>query len=199
VNSLQSRGLNVLPARYGVFDLETKFSAQEVGGWNRADRMGMSVGVVYDSKLDGYTTYLEDDTADMIEHLRSLDLVIGFNNKRFDNQVLSAYTACDLYRLPTLDILEEVYTRLSYRLSLDRLAEHTLGHRKSADGLQALKWYKEGKIEEIVSYCKKDVELTRNLLLHDLEHGYLLFKNKAGAVVRLPLHLDKAVLKRTAG
>ncbi|MEE4167037.1 MAG: DEAD/DEAH box helicase, partial [Desulfocapsaceae bacterium] len=70
VNSLQPRGLDVLPVRYGVFDLETKFSAQEVGGWNRADRMGMSVGVVYDSQLDGYTTYLEDDTADMIEHLR---------------------------------------------------------------------------------------------------------------------------------
>ena len=192
-------GLDTLPARYGVFDLETKFSAQEVGGWNRADRMGMSVGVVYDSQLDGYTTYLEEDIAEMIEHLHCLDLVIGFNNKRFDNQVLSAYTGCDLYRLPTLDILEEVYRRLSYRLSLDRLAEHTLGHRKSADGLQALQWYKEGKISEIVSYCKKDVELTRNLFLHELEHGYLLFRNKAGSIVRLPLHLDKVVLKKTAG
>ncbi len=194
----QPSGLDTLPARYGVFDLETKYSAQEVGGWNRADRMGMSVGVVYDSQLDGYTTYLEEDSTEMIEHLHRLDLIVGFNNKRFDNQVLSAYTTCDLYRLPTLDILEEVYRRLSYRLSLDRLAEHTLGHRKTSDGLQALQWYKEGKITEIISYCKKDVELTKNLFLHELEHGYLLFKNKAGAVVRLPLRLDKVVLKRTA-
>lgn len=191
-------GLETLPARYGVFDLETKFSAAEVGGWNRADRMGMSVGVIYDSELDGYTTYLEDDVSEMIEHLRSLDLVVGFNNKRFDNQVLSAYTQIDLYGLPTVDILEEVYTRLSYRLSLDRLAEHTLGVSKTADGLQALQWFKEGKIAEIVKYCKKDVELTRNLFLHELEHGFLLFKNKAGSIVRLPLRLDKVVLARTA-
>ena len=192
-----SAGLESLPARYGVFDLETKFSAEEVGGWNRADRMGMSVGVIYDSELDGYTTYLEDDVSEMIEHLCSLDLVVGFNNKRFDNQVLSAYTQVDLYGLPTVDILEEVYTRLSYRLSLDRLAEHTLGTSKTSDGLQALKWFKEGKIAQIVKYCKKDVELTRNLFLHELEHGFLLFKNKAGSIVRLPLRLDKVVLART--
>ena len=190
-------GLDTLPGRYGVFDLETKFSAQEVGGWSRADRMGMSVGVIYDSELNGYTTYLEDDISEMVEHLRSLDLVVGFNNKRFDNQVLSAYTQFDLYQLPTVDILEEVYTRLSYRLSLDRLAEHTLGSCKTSDGLQALRWFKEGKIAEIVEYCKKDVELTRNLFLHELEHGFLLFKNKAGSIVRLPLRLDKVVLART--
>ncbi len=190
-------GLDTLPARYGVFDLETKFSAQEVGGWSHADRMGMSVGVVYDSALDGYTTYLENEVPEMIDHLRSLDLVVGFNNKRFDNQVLSAYSQFDLYKIPTIDILEEVYKRLSYRLSLDRLAEHTLGTHKTSDGLQALQWYKEGNITEIVTYCKKDVELTKNLFLHELEHGYLLFKNKAGALVRLPLKLDMVVLERT--
>lgn len=157
----------------------------------------MSVGVIYDSELDGYTTYLEDDISEMIEHLCSLDLVVGFNNKRFDNQVLSAYTQFNLYQLPTVDILEEVYTRLSYRLSLDRLAEHTLGSCKTSDGLQALRWFKEGKIAEIIEYCKKDVELTRNLFLHELEHGFLLFKNKAGSIVRLPLQLDKVVLERT--
>jgi len=187
-------GLDVLPPRYGVFDLETKLSAQEVGGWNRADRMGMSVGVIYDSELDGYTTYLEDDSGEMVEHLRRLDLIVGFNNRRFDNQVLSAYTQYDLNQLPTVDLLEEVYRKLSYRLSLDRLAEHTLGAVKTSDGLQALKWYKQGNIKKIVEYCKKDVELTKNLFLHALEHGHLLFKNKAGNIVRLPLNIDQAVL-----
>ena len=196
VQQKRPRGLDTLPPRYGVFDLETKYSAQEVGGWHRADRMGMSVGVIYDSAIDGYTTYLEEDAAELVNHLFQLDLVVGFNNKRFDYQVLSAYTGHDLTILPTLDILEEVHARLSYRLSLDRLAEHTLGHVKTADGLQALKWYKEGKITEIVNYCRADVELTRNLLLHELEHGYLLFKNKAGDIVRLPLNLDQKISSR---
>ena len=82
---------------------------------------------------------------------------------------------------------------MSHRLSLDRLAEHTLGTKKSADGMQALKWYKEGKIREICEYCRQDVEITKNLFLHGLENGHLLFKNKAGNIVRLPLSLEKTV------
>jgi DEAD/DEAH box helicase domain-containing protein len=186
-------GIEALPSHYCVFDLETKFSAQEVGGWGRADRMGMSVGVVFDSELDGHVTYLEEDAAQMVEHLSNCQLIIGFNNKRFDNQVLSAYSDINLHEHASLDLLEEIHTRLGYRLSLGRLAEQTLGAAKSADGLQALKWYKEGKIKEIVYYCKKDVEITRDLLLFGLENGFLLFKNKAGSIVRLPLSLDARI------
>jgi DEAD/DEAH box helicase domain-containing protein len=181
------------PERYGVFDVETKRSAAEVGGWHRSERMGISVAVLYDAATDRYRTYLEKDIPVMIKDLQKLDLVIGFNNKRFDNQVLSAYTVFNLASLPTLDIMEKVYNRLGYRLSLDRLAEHTLGVKKTADGLQALKWYKEGKIQEIADYCQQDVKITRDLFLFGLKNRYLLFKNKAGSIVRLPV--DFSVLE----
>ncbi|MBE9520448.1 MAG: DEAD/DEAH box helicase, partial [Proteobacteria bacterium] len=175
------------PERYGVFDVETKRSAAEVGGWHRSERMGISVAVLYDAASDTYKTYLEKDIPEMVKDLQELDLVIGFNNKRFDNQVLSAYTIFNLASLPTLDIMEKVYERLGYRLSLDRLAEHTLGVKKTADGLQALKWYKEGKIQQIADYCRHDVKITRDLYLYGLKNRYLLFKNKAGSIVRLPV------------
>lgn len=188
-----SAGRAALPARYGVFDLETMRSAEEVGGWNRADQMGVSVAVVYDSVLDGCVTYLEHEIPNLIRHLQELDLVVGFNNKRFDNVVLAGYTAADLHLLPTLDILEQVANHLGYRLSLDRLAEHTLGVKKSADGLQALAWFKEGRIDLIQKYCRNDVEITRDLLHFALENGFLLFQNKAGKIVRLPLDLEKPI------
>jgi len=175
------------PPRYGVFDLETKRSAAEVGGWHRAARMGLSVGVLYDSQLDEYRTYLEQDIPALVRHLQQLDLVVGFNIKRFDNRVLSAYTSYNLNGLPTLDILEEITTRLGYRLSLDRLAENTLGVKKSGDGLQALQWYKDGCMADLIDYCRRDVEITRDLYLFGLEKRYLLFRNKAGNVVRLPV------------
>jgi DEAD/DEAH box helicase domain-containing protein len=196
----EKRGLDVLPAHYGVFDLETIRSADEVGGWQRAEKMGISVAVVYDSQLDGYVIYLEDEIDRLVDHLAGLDLIVGFNNKRFDNRVLSGYSTVQLDALPTIDLLEEVSNHLGYRLSLDRLAEHTLGTKKTADGMQALKWYKEGKIREICEYCRQDVEITKNLFQHGLENGHLLFKNKAGSTVRLPLSLEKSVcmeLKRT--
>ena len=175
------------PARYGVFDVETQRSAVEVGGWHRADRMGISVAVLYDSALDSFKTYLEKDIPELISDLQTFDLVVGFNNKRFDNKVLSAYSLFNLASLPTLDIMEVITNRLGYRLSLDRLAEHTLGVKKSADGLRALQWYKEGKIDDIINYCLQDVRITRDLFLFGLKNRYLLFKNKAGSIVRLPV------------
>lgn len=184
-----------VPTRYGVFDLETCRSAEEVGGWRNAHRMGVSVGIIYDGERDEFCTYLEDEVEELIAHLCSLDLIIGFNNKRFDNQVLSAYTTIDLAALPSLDLLEEVHRVLGYRLSLNRLAEVTLEAEKTADGLQALKWYKEGKIDLIRKYCREDVKLTRDLFWHAVEEGHLLFANKAGKEVRLPLSLGPRIQK----
>jgi DEAD/DEAH box helicase domain-containing protein len=183
----------ILPARYGVFDVETRKSAQEVGGWHRAERMGISVAVLYDSEHDQYLSYEEHEIDRLIERLFSLDLVIGFNNKRFDNRVLSAYTARHLGTLPTLDILEEIYRQLGYRLSLDRLAEHTLGVKKEGNGLLALQWFAEGRMDLLTSYCRKDVEITRDILHFGLDNNHLLFRNKAGMVVRLPVDFHRRI------
>ncbi len=165
-------GLSVLPPAWGVFDLETARSADEVGGWNRADLMGVSVGVVYDFRSDSFVSYFE--------------LVVGFNNKRFDNQVLRGYTRDSLDRLPSLDLLEEVQKKLGFRLKLDNLAAATLGATKSGDGLQALQWYREGRVERIEKYCRQDVKITRDLFLHGLEKGWLLFTDKDRKKVHTP-------------
>jgi DEAD/DEAH box helicase domain-containing protein len=180
----QNHPVKTLPS-YGVMDIETQLSAQEVGGWHRADLMRVSCAVLYDSITENYEEFLEKDMDALMERLDSLDLIIGFNLKRFDYKVLSAYTSLDFWSLNTLDILEDVHKRLGYRLSLAHLANVTLGTSKSADGLQALRWWKEGKIKEIVEYCKKDVEITKDMFLYGYNKGHLLFKNKAGKVVRL--------------
>jgi hypothetical protein len=166
--------------RYGVFDVETKFSAKEVGGWQNAHKMGVSIAVLYDSATDEYLTYREEEVPVMIERMQALDLVIGFNNKRFDNKVLSAYTTMNLNDLPTLDLLQAA----GGRSGLDNFACHTLGAGKSGDGMDALRWFKEGKFDKIAHYCQKDVELTKGLYEHALSEGYLLYENKKGNVVR---------------
>ena len=172
---------------FGVFDIETQLSAREVGGWHRADLMRVSCIVLYDSKDRVFHEYLEAQVEDLIAHLQRLDLVIGFNIKKFDYRVLKGYSDFDFHSLPTLDLLENVHARLGFRLSLDHLAKETLGTPKSADGLQALRWWKQGKIREIVDYCTKDVEITRDLYLFGHGHRYLVFKNKAGQTVRVPV------------
>lgn len=175
------------PARYGVLDVETRRAAAEVGGWGNAHKMGISVAVLYDSGLDDFLTYRQEELPALYEALARLDLIVGFNILRFDYKVLAGASPFDHRKLPTLDILERVHARLGYRLSLDGLAKATLGTQKSASGLDALTWWKEGRLDEITSYCKQDVAVTRDLYLFGRDNKYLLFTNKAGKVVRLPV------------
>ncbi len=173
--------------RYAVLDLETRRSAQEVGGWHRADLMGVSCVVVYDSVTEACRDYLQEDVPRLVGDLVEYDLVVGFNILRFDYAVLGGLSRFDFKTLPTLDLLSDIHTALGYRLSLEHLARETLGSAKSASGLQALEWWKEGRIGDIISYCRQDVAVTRDLFLFGVRHGHLLFRNKAEKIVRVPV------------
>nr|WP_320192818.1 DEAD/DEAH box helicase [uncultured Desulfobacter sp.] len=177
----------ISPQRYAVLDIETRRSAKQVGGWHKADRMGVSCAVLYDSLEKDFLVYYQEDMEKLVERLGQMDLIIGFNITRFDYKVLSGLSRFNFHNLPTLDILTKVHDRLGYRLSLDHLAGQTLGLEKSADGLLALKWWQEGRLDLIVDYCTQDVRVTHELYTYGRDHGYLLFKNKAGHQVRIPV------------
>lgn len=172
---------------FTVLDIETRRSAKEVGGWHKARYMGVSCAVLYDSKQDQFNEYRQEDVPQLCHDLKQSDLVIGFNIIGFDYKVLTGLSDFDFYSLPTLDILIKVHERLGYRLSLDHLASQTMGSKKSADGLMALKWWKEGKLEKIAKYCRQDVKITRDLYLYGKKYNYLVFKNKADQQVRVPV------------
>jgi DEAD/DEAH box helicase domain-containing protein len=169
------------------FDLETQRLAEEVGGWGNIHLMRLAVGVVYDKGSNGFEVFAEKEVENLIERLRGFDLVVGFNIRRFDYRVLAAYTGFDFRQLPTFDILEDIYRRLGFRLSLGHLAEQTLGKTKIADGIQAVRWLREGKLDAVVEYCKDDVAITKDLFDFGLSHGYLVYQTKDGYPVRLPV------------
>ena len=123
------------------FDLETQKSAEEVGGWDHISRMGMSIGVTYSTAQGAYKIYGEKQVSELITDLQRADLVVGFNNLRFDYEVLHGYTSFDLRQLPTLDMMVELQNQLRHRLSLDSIATATFGVEKTAEGMQAIQWY----------------------------------------------------------
>lgn len=174
-------------SRILVLDVETQRSAEEVGGWEHREKMGLAVAVTYDLSAGEYRTYTEAEVGALLMELTRADLIIGFNLRRFDLAVLQAYTDQDLSTLPALDILESVSARLGFRLSLSHLAQETLGRPKQADGLQSLQWYKAGELDKVIEYCKADVELTRDLYEFGRAHGYLLFRDHQGRAARLPI------------
>ncbi len=180
--------VSVKPPPDLFFDLETRHSAAEVGGWEHARRMGLALGVVYDRGRDSWQVYREEQAQELIIRLLSAPRVVGFNVKRFDYAVLSGYAeAADFTRVHTLDLLEEVKRTLGFRLSLAHLAEATLGVAKAGDGLQSLAWVREGRWDLVEAYCRRDVELTRLLFDHGRERRHLLFRDREGRTLRLPV------------
>ena len=169
------------------FDLETQKSADEVGGWGNISKMGMSVGVTYSTARSEYKIYGEPQVNDLITELQRADLVVGFNNIRFDYEVLHGYSALDLTQIPTLDMLVELQNTLNHRLSLDSIATATFGVEKTAEGLQAIRWWKEGKLAEIAEYCCYDVKITKLVHEYGVQHRQLHYANKFGKKMTVPV------------
>ncbi len=177
----------VPPSRpIGFFDLETQKLSHEVGGWDNTHLMKVSVAVLYELPADRYQVYREEDIPRLLEDLKQLDLVVGFNIIHFDYAVLRAYTPFDFQTLPTFDMLTEIKKTLGTRLSLDHLAQRTLGSRKSSDGIQAVQWFREGRWDLLTNYCKKDAALTKDLFFHAVEKGFLAYSDKKERLLRIP-------------
>ena len=169
------------------FDLETQKSAEEVGGWGNISKMGMSVGVTYSTARGEYKIYGEPQVNDLIAELQRADLVVGFNNLRFDYEVLHGYSALDLTQIPTLDMLVVLSETLGHRLSLDSIATATFGVEKTAEGLQAIRWWKEGKLAEIAEYCCYDVKITKLVHEYGAHHKQLHYNNRFGKKLTVPV------------
>jgi DEAD/DEAH box helicase domain-containing protein len=155
-----------------VIDVETKLLVQDVGGWDHVDKLGISVACAYDSKTDQFTSYTEDKLKDLIE-LCEERLVIGYNIRGFDLPVMVPY-GLDPKKLDVFDIMYdlEALTRQRY-LKLDYVAKGTLGLGKSADGLQAVEWWKQGQIQKIIDYCTQDVKVTRDVFQFGRQNGFV--------------------------
>jgi DEAD/DEAH box helicase domain-containing protein len=163
------------------FDLETQKSADEVGGWNNIRDMRMSVGVTFSTARSEYKIYRESQVNALIEELRRADLVVGFNSIRFDYEVLAGHNPLfDPSQLRSLDMLVELEKTLRHRLSLDSIAQSTLGVEKTSEGLQAIRWFREGRLLEIAEYCCFDVKITRLVHEYGAAHKQLFYTNKFG-------------------
>jgi len=180
-------------SRIQYFDLETQKSAEEVGGWDldKIAKMRMSVGVVWDSQDQDYFVYEEKDAKNLIEKLRTADLVVGFNVIGFDYTVLQPYSDFDLEEIKTFDMLVDIHKLLRFRLSLKHLAQQTLGKDKAdgaESGLYALELYRKGEISKLIKYCKQDVQITRDLYLFGAEHGHINYQSRSGNPLQLEVN-----------
>jgi len=162
--------------RYVVFDLETQNIFTDVGSNNPAD-LDISVGCAYDSETDTYTTVAIDDLKQLWPIFERAEVLVGYNSNHFDIPLLNKYYPGDLTQIKSIDLLEDIRISLGRRLRLDSVAQATIGAKKSANGLQAVKWWREGDIESIKKYCKQDVKVTKEIFEFALLNKKVLFKD----------------------
>jgi len=175
------------------FDLETQRSFGDVGGFSHKDKMGVSVAVTYSTARGTYEIYTESEMDKLGDELIRADLVVGWNHMQFDYPVLQPYVFHTLVEQTiNLDMMLDLETRLGFRLKLDSAASATLGTGKSADGLDALRWWQQHKktgdfapLRKIAEYCAYDVKVTKCVHEYALAHGMLKYSDKAGGIAEI--------------
>lgn len=160
-----------------VFDLETQKSFDEVGGRGQNHLLKISVLGLYSYKTGKYECFEEDEIYKVGEMFQEADQIIGFNIKFFDFEVLKPYVNFDVHQLPYLDIMEEAAKIIGHRIKLDNLAQTNLGYGKSGDGLEALRMYKQGRMDELKKYCLQDVKVTKEIYDYVIKNEKLKYKD----------------------
>jgi DEAD/DEAH box helicase domain-containing protein len=169
-----------------VFDIETKNIFEEIGSNNPAD-LDISIVAIYDSTTDTFQSFTEDKLSKLWPILEQADVLIGYNSDHFDIPLLDKYYPGDLTKIKSLDIMREIRAVIGRRIKLDYVSAGTLGRNKISHGLEAVRWWKEGKVDEIIKYCIEDVRITKDIYDYALKNNKLLYKEGNGPIQEIKL------------
>lgn len=164
-----------------VLDLETKRTFEEVGGRDHFNKLGVTVVGLFNYANGQYLCFDEVELGSLQNLLIDASLIVGFNHSAFDLPVLQPYLSIDVRTLPVLDIMVECEKKVGHRVGLDSVAKATLGVGKTGHGLDAIRYYREGKIKELREYCLNDVKVTKEIFDYGIQHGKINYLSKIGA------------------
>ena len=166
-------------------DVETIKTFDQVGGYN-PEKLGVSFcGLII---REGFPEagggeevrheLFEADLSQLFPLLEHTDVIIGYNLNNFDMPALKPYYSGDISQFPTLDLMTKIKASAGHRVSLDAVAQETLGVKKIGHGLDAIRYYQNGELDKLAKYCMKDVEITRDLYDYGRQNHKVKFLNK---------------------
>jgi hypothetical protein len=159
-------------------------------GWEDYEGMGVSVVGAYDYEEHRYRVFCRDNMNEFVELAKKRSPLVGFNNIRFDNNLLGANgirlkasATCTDWD-PFYDLLQEIWIGAGLPLiwnslthagyGLDAVCTANFGQGKSGNGALAPVLWQQGKIGEVIDYCLEDVRLTKTLLDRVIECGWII-------------------------
>lgn len=161
-----------------TFDIETSNFFEDVGSSNPAD-LDLAVVCIHDSETDKYSSYQQETLSELWPIIESSDMLIGYNSDHFDVPLLNKYYAGDLQQIKSLDILAEIKkSEFGRRVKLDDVAKATLNETKSAEGIMAVTWWRQGEKQKVIDYCIQDVKVTKGIYDYAIAHGMLKVDSK---------------------
>jgi DEAD/DEAH box helicase domain-containing protein len=176
-----------MPMREIVLDIETQNIFEK--GNRDATKLRISFVGIYDYSTGKYEGFFENDLPKLWQVLEHCDRLIGYNIKGFDIPVMNAHYAGDLTQLPQLDLMEEIAKTTGFRLKLDDVAQSTLGVGKSGSGLDAVKYYQEGRLDLLKEYCLQDVKVTKQVYEFGRMHGHVTYNDRyKGEKIQVPVN-----------
>lgn len=176
-----------------IFDIET------YGDIKDQANMKVTVVSIYEFETDKYTSFDENELGQLWPILEKAERLIGYNSESFDIPILNKYYTGDLTQFPHLDILKVIKESSGKRYKLDDIAKATLQISKSADGLQAMKWYEQGEIAKIKEYCEQDVKVTKEVYEFGRKNKMLYYPTLTGEVMPIAVNFDPAPQHAAAG
>lgn len=164
-----------------AYDMEILRPIPEVSGkpmWEvaRAGKCGVASAVVFDNQTGRYHIYDQHMLEELVAHLNSADVCVGFNNIDFDKPAIEGTSGLKITSTQ-LDILQEI--KKNFRIKghglwgLGAICERTLGLSKSGNGASAPSLAAKGHWGELIDYNLNDVHLTRMLYNHIAEEGWV--------------------------
>lgn len=161
-----------------VFDIEIISAVPQHGelrqndlhyckGWDDYAGMGISMVSAYDFVDGAYRIFLADNLSKFGTLVNSRNVIIGFNNDRFDNNVLAA-NDIEVPQGKSYDLWKYIVAtvppnqRRGYALA-DMLRANGIGS-KSGLGADAPRLVQTGQWGAAINYCLDDTRLTVGLL-----------------------------------
>ncbi|MFH2005209.1 MAG: DEAD/DEAH box helicase [bacterium] len=183
-----------------VLGLETREDRLTASQPSQIHTLGLAMAVTYSFRSGSFTAWRSEYINDLVRTLLGAKLVVGYNPFGFEYKILAPYTGRNLSRIPTVDLMLEITKQVGRKLPFDLITGPTLNRPWAGDRTQASTFFKQGRTREIAGLCTEGVKVVRDIFLHSLNNGELLYKSgpaDEGSSVKLDLRprLDLELLK----